>query len=144
MPLINPPPKPRKQKRARPDDVFEAGAIRFERYGRLIVGKNFAPPEYFKEIRKKAPEAISELEEKIRSAISELREVLQNVDPVHFLTNAYGEYFAAHMGRRLINVVGQPVVNCTLNKREPNNDSRASSSALGSIPTSLAISRVRS
>lgn len=85
-------------KAKKPDEVFQHGPISFARFGRFIVAKNLAPPEHFKELREKAPQVVAELEATIRSGIHDLRAILRDVDPISFLTNAYGDYFVAHMG----------------------------------------------
>jgi|SRR5665213_65034 len=91
--------KNKKRKKARkPDEVFQRGPISFARYGRFIVAKNLSPPEHFKELREKAPQIAAELEIKIKSGIQELRSILRDVDPIGFLTNAYGEFYVAHVG----------------------------------------------
>ena len=87
-----------KNKRRKPDEVFQRGPIVLERYGRFIRAKNFAEPEYFQAIKAKTPEIITYLEKEVRDAITQLREnVSAPLDPIPFLFNAYGEYFLAHI-----------------------------------------------
>ncbi len=88
----------RKNKRRKPDEIFQHGPIVFERYGRFVRARNLAGPEYFEEIRAKTPEIVESLEKDIREAIIRLREILAPLHPIPFLFNAYGEYFLAHMG----------------------------------------------
>jgi hypothetical protein len=97
MPFTNQPPK-KKPKAPRADEVYQRGNIHFARFGRFIVAKNLSPPEYFEDIRKRAPDVIAGFEKEIRAGIQELRQTLSDLDPLAFLTNAYGEYFLAHLG----------------------------------------------
>ncbi len=90
--------KKKRKKQRRPDRVYNLGSLQFAQFGRLTVAKNFAPPEHFEELRRRTPEYIAELEGKIRISIDELVDLLRELDPVSFLTNAYIEYFSAHVG----------------------------------------------
>jgi hypothetical protein len=98
MPAIDLRKKRRKTRRREPDEVFEAGPLAMARYGRLIVAKNMATPDGHKEIQEKIPDIHRDLEATIASNISALRTLLSPLDPLHFLKQAFGEFFVAHLG----------------------------------------------